>query len=260
MDCHAKFQAARSYLARSIQSLLLPHIKSYLGTKQMKLFCKSRSLLLATLALATGSTFFQSTHAFAVNLITNGDFTRVNLPQDTPSSWNSSNTIVKKIDSVSISSNLNVAEITAGGYLSQGFKANASTDYRVSFNSYKLGSRSLNDYTVEIDNLFKFNDDAVGIIRLTQFNLNSLQSTSRNELFDNFSFSFNIGTFLPDRTILTFRNNSNSDNFTLTNVNVDLDLTKPPTSVPEPLSIIGTSIGGIAAFRMRKKLRLAARS
>lgn len=244
----------------STQSLLLPQIDTHLGTKQMKLFCKSRSLLLATLALATGSTFFQATSAYAVNLITNGDFTRVNSPQSTPSSWNSSNTIVRNVNNVSMNSNLNVAEITAGGYLSQGFKANASTDYRVSFDSYKLGSRNLNDYTVEIDNLFKFNDDAVGIIRLTQFNLNSLQSTVRNDLFDNFSFSFNIGTFLPDRTILTFRNNSSSDNFTLTNVNVDLAVTQPPTSVPEPLSIIGTSIGGIAAFRMRKKLKLAARS
>jgi hypothetical protein len=242
----------------SIQSLLLPQIAPYLGTKQMKLFCKSRSLLLATLALATGSMFFQSTSAHAVNLIKNGNFTQVNSPQDTPFSWNSSNATVKKIGNASMNSNVNVAEITAGGYLSQGFKTSASTDYRVSFESYKLGSRNLNDYTVEIDNMFKFNDDAVGIVRLAQFNLNSLQSIARNDLFDNFSFSFNIGTFLPDRTILTFRNNSQSDNFTLTNVNVDLDLTKPPTSVPEPLSIIGTSIAGIAAFRMRKKLRLAA--
>jgi hypothetical protein len=68
----------------SIQSLLLPQIAPYLGTKQMKLFCKSRSLLLATLALATGSMFFQSTSAHAVNLIKNGDLTQVNSPQDTP--------------------------------------------------------------------------------------------------------------------------------------------------------------------------------
>jgi hypothetical protein len=65
----------------------------------------------------------------------------------------------------------------------------------------------------------------------------------------------------PDRKFIGFTSTSDIDSisFTATAGATQLDNfrfgTANPTSVPEPFTVIGTLVGGTAAFRMRKKLK-----
>jgi hypothetical protein len=81
------------------------------------------------------------------------------------------------------------------------------------------------------------------------------------------SASGNVGSLfaagIPDGTVLQFlvndtvyRDNGGSFGATLELSN---SIVAPTASVPEPFTIIGTLVGGTAAFRMKRKLKLAAK-
>ncbi|WP_373546506.1 hypothetical protein [Chamaesiphon sp.] len=103
----------------------------------------------------------------------------------------------------------------------------------------------------------------------TSFTLNQNSTFTETEIFNNSGVRVGAGLQLASSTGTFFTNGGNITNiptfaFSFTDTGIPTGglfvAQASATAVPEPFSIIGTIVGGTAAFRMRKKLANAAKN
>ena len=108
-----------------------------------------------------------------------------------------------------------------------------------------------NASTAQINGLWTSDDGGVDIV-INTTHLGSFSNVGLSSFFTPFTISsgFQSGINTLDFII----HNGSGPTGLRTELTGTADLSANPTSVPEPFTIIGTLIGGTAAFRMKKKL------
>jgi hypothetical protein len=198
-----------------------------------------RPLGLTAAAIAAGSFLIQSAPAQAVEIVKNGDFSIQGATILDAADWTRGGvaTIQSSVGPYgrfAFVGNLQDPRITLNGSWTQNISTVIGSSYALRYDFATYGNSP--DGTFQV----KFGDTI----------LSTLTSTTSSPSLNPYSTTF-IGS----------GNGSLSFNFTkmaasaIDNVVVELI---PPvaTSVPEPLTIVGTVIGGMTAIRMRKKLSL----
>ena len=195
----------------------------------MKKFFNVLQPLALVTTVTTGFSLLQSLPAQAVNLITNGDFETGNF-----TGWiNDGNQSVGTNNPAPSNNGTNVAyfgKVGSLGFISQTVSTSLGQNYTLSYDFFSDGSTP-NQFQVQVN----------GTTLFDQLNMPAAP-------FTNYSFNF-TGTG-SDKIQFGGRNDPTYQQ--LDNVIVDVAAS---TAVPEPFTIVGTLIGGTAAFRMRKKLK-----
>ena len=195
-----------------------------------------QSIALTATTTAVSLVLLQSTSAQAVNLITNGNFENVS-PLGVPSipSWTSSGGFIGTRFGANDTNVASLGTVGSLGSLSQTISTAVGQNYRLSYDFLSDGQFP-NEFQVLIDSNALF--DRINI---------------PTQSFATSSFNF-VGT---GSNTIQFRERNDRGYFQLDNVTVN-DVAS--TTVPEPLTVIGTVIGSGAAFSLRKKLKDAALS
>lgn len=186
-------------------------------------------LALTATTVVTSFSLLQSSPAQAANLITNGGFETGNF-----TGWTNDGSQSVGITSPALSNNgTNVAyfgKVGSLGFISQTVATTAGQNYQLSYQLYSDG-QTPNEFQVQINNTNVFDQLNIPINSFT-------------------TYSFNFAGTGSDT--IKFGGRNDPAYLQLDNVAVNAIAA---TSVPEPFTIIGTLIGGTAAFRMRKKLK-----
>jgi hypothetical protein len=223
----------------------------------------NRSNLLQPLTLATGAaiaglTFALATPATAANLAIGPTVVNANgaLSSFTvTSNFLATDTIsITAVGTVDLAVNNNGYVTNAAGILTQnapdyGPGATVGNFENPSPSPFNFGSLLLGNGTLGYRQLFAANA-ANGLGSSAPFTTLS---------FNNIELSSLFGTGLTTGTVLNFQVSDsnfpdNSGSFTVSG-----SIDTAGTNVPEPFTIIGTLVGGTAAFRMRKKLQKVAK-
>lgn len=193
-----------------------------------KLFDLLPRFALATTVVLTSFSLLHAAPAQAVNLVSNGDFETGDF-----TGWNNDGNQSVGVNSPAPSNNgTNVAyfgKVGSLGFISQTIATTAGENYQLSYQLYS-DNKTPNEFQVELNNNTLF--DKVNIAA---------------QPFTTYDFNF-VGT---GSDTIGFGGRNDPTWLQLDNVAVN---TTAATSVPEPLTIVGTLIGAVAVIRMRKKL------
>jgi hypothetical protein len=167
----------------------------------------------------------QSAPAQAANLVSNGDFETGDFTGWTTNFNGDGHTFVDLGDNTTKVAFL--GQVGSIGFFSQTLNTMAGQDYTLSYDFLSDG---------ELPNVFQ-----------VQVNGNTLfsQADIPAQTFTSYSFNF-VGT---GSDTIQFGGQNDPLYLQLDNVVVDV------AAVPEPLTIVGSLVGGTAALRMRKKLK-----
>ena len=187
-------------------------------------------LLLTAATVVTTYSLLQVAPAQAVNLIANGNFATGDF-----SSW--TQPLNTDVSNVFVSNGDNGTKTAFLGpltteFLSQTLSTVAGTSYQITYDL--LSTAGTNSFETRVNNTVLFAPTNIAVT---------------DPFFNSYSFSY-IGTG-SDKLEFRFKHDSY---FQLDNVVFD---GRKSTSVPEPLTILGTIFGGSAALKLRSKLKFS---
>jgi hypothetical protein len=187
------------------------------------------SLALATTTVVSSLIYVQAAPAGAVNLVQNGDFQTGDL-----TSWTAGGPSM--FVARGINGTPSALFVFGSNFISQTVSTNVGQNYSLSYDFHSEGNTP-NRFQVDINGVTLFDQSDIPI------------KTPYFLPLANYSFNF-VGT---GSDTIRFTGITPFPDLQLDNVVVD---NAASTSVPEPFTVIGTLVGGTAAIRMRKKLKL----
>jgi hypothetical protein len=196
-----------------------------------------RAFILTATSAVTSIVLFSSAPAQAANLVRNGTFGSSTTGDTSP--WNGDGTTLQT-NLGGLNGNVRVINLEGSGSLQQTLSAPTilSQNYQLSFDLLFFDLSNSFKATVGSDVVF-----------------NQTNLTPPGDL------KTSIANFVGNGSnILRFDYTIAGGSFQLANVSLDLAPSAGTTSVPEPLTIVGTLIGGTAALRLKQQLKSSKKS